>query len=426
MNQTRADVIVIGAGISGLTCARTLMDQGLDVLVLEADRRIGGRIKSDTVDGFVLDHGFQVLQTAYPEARRQLDFKALALSPFWPGVAVRRGRNQYRLSDPIRRPKDVWQTLTAPVGTVADRLRMVRLFAGNRRLGLDGIFSGPEAPGYQFLERYGFSGAMIDRFFRPFFAGACLDPEIRASSRVFRYLFSIFAAGDAALPARGMGAIPQQIARPIPEHKIRLNTRVAFLAADGVTLASGEPLHSRAVVVATEGPEAARLLGASGRARASVGEHCLYFAAEEPPVSRPVLMLNGHKGQLINNIAVPSLTSPGYSASGEALIAVVVLGQPDPGGLETGVRKELGDWFGAAPNTWRHIKTFHIPHALPDQSPPMGPAQARPVRKGVYVCGEHQSIPGIQWALVSGRHTAEQLIRDFGISTRSKEAPHEP
>lgn len=423
MGKNAADVIIIGAGISGLSCARILLDRGIEVLVIEADSRIGGRIKSDITDGFILDHGFQVLQTAYPEARRQLDLKDLSLSPFWPGVAVRRGRRQFRLSDPLRRPLDLWQTLTSPVGSIADRLRILRLLMDNRRLGQDSILSGPETTTAAFLAEYGFSSAMIERFFRPFFAGACLDPEIRASSRVFRYLFSIFASGDAALPARGMGAVPAQLSRGIPPDRIRLNTRALSLEDGGVTLATGERLRAKAVVVAAEGPETFRLLGKQGSPRASVGEHCLYFAAQVPPVTEPVLLLNSHKNELINNIAVPSLAAPSYSASGEALIAVVVLGRPATGGqgLEAPVRKELQSWFGSVAETWRHIKTFHIPHALPDQSPPSESPPGGPVKGSVYVCGEYRGIPGIQWALRSGRNTAERLLQDLGSRGGSKE-----
>ncbi|MEH0018464.1 MAG: NAD(P)/FAD-dependent oxidoreductase [Desulfobacter sp.] len=409
------DAIIIGAGISGLSCARSLMDAGMDVLILEAGSGIGGRIKSDVVDGFILDHGFQVLQTAYPEARRQLDFKDLDLQSFLPGVGVRIHGKVFYISDPLRRPQDLWCTLTAPVGNFMDRLRILRLLWNNRQKGLHGIFASRDMHTMDFLKAYGFSDNMAEQFFRPFFAGACLDPEIKASSRVFRYLFDIFASGDATLPARGMATIPAQLARDIPAEKIRLNAKVLSVENDGVVLDSNERIKASNIVIATQGPETEKLLKRETRQK-SIGEKCLYYSAKTPPVSRPALLLNGHKSELINNIAVPSLTAPTYSSSGDTLVAVVVLGNPELSGsrLEQAVRKELVHWFGNAVSEWRHIKTYDIRHALPDQSPPAENPLHRKTKamENIYTCGEYRNVPGLQWALLSGRLTAEQVIRD--------------
>ncbi|WP_300464067.1 NAD(P)/FAD-dependent oxidoreductase [Desulfobacula sp.] len=415
MEKSNTDVIIIGAGISGLSCAKRLIKEGIRFLVLEAGQTVGGRIKSDRVDGFILDHGFQVLQTTYPEARSLLDFDALDLKLFSPGVAVRTNGQLFYISDPIRRPQDLWGTLTAPIGTITDRLRILRLFAGNKIKGSKGIFESTDMRTIDFLRSYPFSDRIIERFFRPFFAGVCLDPDLNASSRVFRYLFNIFASGDAALPAKGMGAIPIQLSEGIPANQIRLGASVELIGDDGVTLTNGQKITGRTIVIATEGPETQRLLKLPVKSN-SKGERCLYFSAEKPPISSPFLILNGEGKGLINNIAIPTLTAPSYSSSGRHLIAVVVLDHPsmDNESLEHSVRSELRQWFGDPVRNWEHIKTYHIDHALPDQSPPVSnPAMdSGRVRDGVYTCGEYQRIPGIQWALLSGRLTAEQIINE--------------
>jgi phytoene dehydrogenase-like protein len=415
MRKSDTDVIIIGAGISGLSCAKTLMKEGLRFLILEAGQTVGGRIKSDHVDGFILDHGFQVLQTAYPETRSQLDYGALDLQPFSPGVAVRTKEHLFYISDPIRRPQDLWGTLTAPIGTITDRLRILRLFAENKIKGTKGIFESTDMRTIDFLRSYQFSDRIIESFFRPFFAGACLDPDINASSRVFRYLFNIFASGDAALPAKGMGAIPSQLSESIPATRIRFNARVDSIGNDVVTLTNGQTITGKTIVIATEEPETKRLLNIPGKSN-SKGEHCLYFSAENPPISSPFLILNGQGKGLINNLAIPTLTAPSYSSSGRHLIAVVVLDHQsmDNESLVLSVRRELLQWFGDPVKNWSHIKTYHMGHALPDQSPPVSnPAiYSGKVRDGVYTCGEYQSIPGIQWALLSGRMTAEQIIHE--------------
>lgn len=283
MEEMDADVIIVGAGISGLSCARHLMKAGKSFLILEANNRIGGRIKSDIIDGFILDQGFQVLQTAYPEARRQLNYDNLDLKPFSPGVAVRVNKKFFYISDPVRRPQDLLDTLTSPIGTIADRLRILRLFAGNRVKGASNIFESPDLSTIEFLRSYNFSDRIIERFFKPFFAGVCLDPDIVASSRVFRYLLNIFASGDAALPAKGMGQIPSQLAEGIPQDQIRLGAKVESIDNGNVTLTNGQKTNGKAIVIATEGPETQRLLKQPVKP-VSKGERCLYFSAETPPI----------------------------------------------------------------------------------------------------------------------------------------------
>ena len=301
MKTLDTDVIIIGAGISGLSCAKNLMKEGIRFLILEACQRVGGRIKSDRVDGFILDHGFQVLQTAYPEARSLLDYDELNLKPFSPGVAVRKNEQLFYISDPIRRPQDLWGTLTSPIGTITDRLRILRLVAENKIKGPKGIFESTDMRTIDFLRAYPFSDRIIESFFRPFFAGVCLDPEINASSRVFRYLFNIFASGDAALPAKGMGAIPLQLSEGIPANQIRLGTRVELIDNKSVTLTTGQKITGKTIVIATEGPETKRLLKSPVKSM-SKGERCLYFSAENPPISSPFLILNGEGKGLINNL----------------------------------------------------------------------------------------------------------------------------
>ena len=138
---------------------------------------------------------------------------------------------------------------------------MARLALNVRRGGSDGIFAKPDMPTIEFLRSQGFSARIINRFFKPFFAGVCLDPDIQASSRVFNYIFRIFAEGDVALPGQGMGAIPEQLAEMMPQGSIRTGARVESIYQSKVVLSSGEKVKGQAVVLATEGPEKARLAG---------------------------------------------------------------------------------------------------------------------------------------------------------------------
>jgi phytoene dehydrogenase-like protein len=293
---------------------------------------------------------------------------------------------------------------------------MIRLALNVRRVTPSRIFQKQDMPTMEFLRSKGFSEKMIQSFFKPFFAGVCLDPGINASSRVFQYIFRIFAEGDVALPRQGMEAIPAQLAENLPAGSIRTGIRVESIYQGGVDLTSGETIKGQVVVLATEGPETARLLGVPP-AMASRGELCLYFAAKEPPIAEPYLVLNGDGTGWVNSLTVPSIVAPAYAPAGQHLISVVVIGHrsADNTTAEATVRRELTEWFGTVVSDWRHLKTYRIVHALPEQPPPMpDPTVApTPIKPGIFVCGEYGSVPGIQWALLSGRQAAEQVLKDL-------------
>ena len=411
MNQ---DVIIVGAGLSGLCCARHLQQHGVRYVLLEASDRVGGRIRTDLVDGFRLDRGFQVFLTSYPEARRILDYESLQLKPFLPGALVRFGGQFHELTDPWRRPFTAVRSLWSPIGSFSDKLR-VALF---RRQSLSGTveerFCDPETTSLEMLQRAGFSPSMSDRFFLPFLGGIFLDPQLQTSSRMLQFVFRMFSIGTACLPAEGMEAIPRQLASTISPGCIRMGAKVTRVQGDGVVLETGENLIAKAVVVATEGPAAAALL--SGPI-ASCGQSvtCLYFSAPRSPIDKPILILNGDGRGPINNLCVPTIASPSYGPGDRSLISVTALKTTsDLNSLRAKVQEQLCDWFGAMVADWSHLRTYVIPYALPTQFPPALSMPERPVRwqPGIYVCGDHRDNASIQGAMVSGRRVAEAVIQD--------------
>ncbi len=410
------DVVIVGAGIAGLNCAAVLHRNHKTFIILESSDRPGGRIKTDAVDDFQLDHGFQVLQTGYPEASRALDFDTLNLRKFPAGVAVRCNGRFHVIADPRRHPGHLFSTLFSPIGRLKDRFLMLKLANDVSRCSLEELFSEEEKPALKFLEDWGFSTGFIARFFVPFFAGACLDPHIEASSRVLKYIFRVFAQGDAALPSRGMGDIPRQIAGCLPTGSISYNSKVVKLDKTGVMVEDGSKYVGRSVVLATSQKALPALLSDQS-SQPTIGESCFYYSADWlPPFKDPFLLLNGEGRGPINNIAFPSLVAPQYSRSGKTLIAAVVLGKENMAqdNLEQRVRDQCIDWFGRPAKIWKHIHTFTIEHALPLQQPPtMNPYRApEPLSKNLRIIGEHQSLPGIQWSLLSGRMAAEAIIAD--------------
>jgi phytoene dehydrogenase-like protein len=407
------EVVVVGAGLAGLRCARELVERGRSVLVLEASRRVGGRVRTDRVEGFLLDRGFQVLQTAYEEARQALDYKALDLRAFYPGALVRFRGRFHVLADPWRHPVDALSTLFSPIASLADGLRMARLRREVLRADAEAIYRRPETSALERLQTLRFSPEVIDRLFRPFFAGVFFDPFLSVSSRAFEFYLRAFVAGDMALPANGIQAIPEQLAAGLPPGSVRALSRVSTVGDGRVVLESGEEIETDAVVIATDGGEANRLLG-SGEAPPMRSTTCLYFAADQPPVTRPMLLINGDGQGHVNSVLVPSLLSPAYAPPGQHLITVNVLGNPDKliSVLENSVRSQLHEWFGPTVRDWQHLKTYRIPRALPMQTPPVEyPAAVNPrVGPGLFLCGEYRNAPSTNWALASGRRAAAAVL----------------
>lgn len=410
---SKPDVIVIGAGLAGLCCALRLQQGGRAVLLLEASDGPGGRVRTDRLDGFLLDRGFQVLLTGYPEAQKILDYGALGLHSFYPGALVRYGGGLHRLADPWRRPLDAGKSLFSSIGTLTDKIHVGRLRARILAGTVEDLFLRPETTTLEALKEFHFSDKMIDRFFRPFLGGIFFDCELAFSSRMFEFVFRMFSQGDTAIPAAGMGAVPAQLASRLSPGTLRVGARVSSISEDGVILVSGESIPARVVVVATEGPEAARLLKDEKRP-SSRSVTTMYFAAEKTPLSEPLLVLNGDGKGPVNSLCVPSVIAPSYAPQGRTLVSASTIGNPGESDteLEAAVRAQMREWFGREVEGWRHLRTYRISHALTPQDPPVfnPTAPTVPVRPGIFTCGEYRSAASLQWAMFSGRMAAEAIL----------------
>ena len=410
--RTETDVVVVGAGLAGLACARELALAGRETVVLEASDDVGGRARTDVVDGFRLDRGFQVLLTAYPTAGRVLDYDRLDLRPFEPGSRVRVGGGFHEVSDPFRRPARTLATLRAPIGSAADKRRVAALSLKLRNRSVADILSAREVSTLDRLRQLRFSERMIDSFFRPFLGGVFLDPELETSSRMFEFVFKMFGAGPVSVPASGMGALAKQLADALPAGSVHLESPVAATDARSVTLASGDTVRARAVVLATDWESTCRLAGLaeSPSFRPAL---CWYFEADEPPVEDGILVLDGEGRGPVTNLAVMSRVSDRYAPAGKELISATVLGEAEPGAdLLRRVRAQMREWFGPQVDGWREIRPYRIRAALPDQSLKAGGVNPRPnlTPAGVHVCGDHRVHGSIEGAIQSGVAAAGQVV----------------
>ncbi len=404
------DVIVVGAGLAGLVCAHDLVQAGVECAVLEASDGVGGRVRTDVVDGFQLDRGFQILLTAYPEIQRRLDLEALDLRQFSPGAVVRTTKGNYTVGDPLRRPSQILPTLAAPIGSLADKVRLARLVLSVRTTSAADLLRAPDGTTLSRLQGLGFSPQMIDSFWRPLFAGIQLDPDLEVSRRRFDVILKMLAVGSTAVPAAGMGAVPAQLAAALPDGTVRLQTRVESVEGTAVRLASGEVLTARAVVVATEGPEAHRLLGSQVEDPGSRATACCWFAATAPPLAGTALALDGTGSGPVRNLAVMSEVAPSYAPAGRTLVAAAIPGpdalRPD---LLPQVVEQLSWWFDSATADWQHLRTDVIPHGQPRQAPPFDPQRRVVLGEGRFVCGDHRDTASLQGAMFSGERTARAV-----------------
>ena len=410
--DTSADVIIVGGGLAGLTCACYLSENGVPFRLLEASDRTGGRVRTEEVDGFLLDRGFQVFLTAYPEAKQLLNYDGLELSSFEPGALIRFNGGFRRFTDPWRRPSCLLATALSPVATLSDKLRVASFRSYTSRDSLEDIYARENRTTLDLLQQRGFSDVVIERFFRPFLGGVFIDDQLETSSRMCEFVFRMFSQGEVALPATGMQCIPQQLESKLPEDSVMTNARVECIEGKQVTLSSGQRLSGQAVVIATQEPVAWKMLGISKTSEARRVTN-LYFSSPKPPIEEPILVLNGDGHGPVNNMCVPSQIAHSYAPSGQSLVSLTVLkSYADQEALTSEVLAQMRDWFGPEVDAWRHLKTLEIDYALPVMSPTSQEPLKRQAMIGddVFICGDHCDTASINGAMASGRRAAEAII----------------
>lgn len=400
-------VLIVGGGLAGLCCALELSKKGLPSLILEAGHSVGGRVRTDEFDGFRLDHGFQVYLSAYPEGLEVLDYAQLDFRAFQPGALVRAGGRFHRFADPWRNRAELMSAMTSRVGTLMDKVRLQRLRKRLMAKSTEAILAGDQKTTLGYLREAGFSRRIIDGFFRPLFGGIMLDSSLHPSSHMFEFVFKMMAEGDTVVPAKGMQRIPEQIASKLPPDSIRFGSKVVAVTPSSVTLESGERMEGPAVVVACEGAEASRL-DRSIPARRWRSVRSVYYEAPEPPLDGPWLVLNGNNQWPVNNLVVMTEISKEYGPEGKALVSISALGKPTQSEdeVQIAIRSQLERWFGKVVRSWRHLRSYSIEHAQPDSSGLPEEQVPTRVSSGVFVAGDHLTMPSIHFAMQSGRLTA--------------------
>ena len=406
-------VVIVGAGVAGLTCALRLRERGVESVVLESSDAVGGRVRTDTVSGFRLDRGFQVMLSAYPACQRYLDFDALNLETFDPGAVVRIGSGWQRVVDPRRRWSDIWPTLASDVGTMGDKLRILKWAWSARKSSVDFTGLDDDYSSLEHLSKKGFSERMIGRFWRPWLSGIFLEPKLETSHRMLEFVFGMFARGSAVIPQAGMQAIPEQLAQGLGRETVRLNQSVESIEENALVLSDGARIRGDAIVLAVDVSSAHRL-GVTNGPSEWHESRCIYYAAPEPPFTDALLRLNGEFTGVINHLAALDQVNPMCSPKGQSLMMVGIRpgDRRDNEEVEGEAQRQLLAWFGDQVESWRILRHDRIKQALPARRS----LKAQSAKTGhplIYRCGDYLRHPSLQGAMESGEEAADAIADSF-------------
>lgn len=411
MADTDTDVLVVGAGLAGLRCARALQEAGRAVTVLEAATYVGGRVSTEHLDGFTCDRGFQVLNPAYPAVRDWVDVPALRMQYFAVGAMIRAAGGMRVLADPVRAPQHLGRTLRSGLLDLGDLWALSRWMAPAMAAPQRSMTQ-PDAPLTTALNDVGARGHLrhvLDRFL----AGVLVDSHGTTSANYTRLLLRVFALGRPGLPVGGMQRLPEQLAVGLD---VRLDHPVEAIRRRGPEVeveTGGGSFSARAVVVATGTREAQQLCGVPSRP--TKGLVTWWYAVDRAPLDEALLVLEGrgHDAPVgpVWNAAVVSNAAPSYAPAGRHLVqATTLLDRPDGDAPEEQVRAHLGDMFGCDTSGWRVLVRHRVEHALPAVPPPLDPHSPVRLDDQVFVCGDHRETSSIQGALVSGQRAAAAVI----------------
>jgi phytoene dehydrogenase-like protein len=409
------DAVVVGAGLAGLTAARILHRLGYAVLVLEQHEEVGGRIRTDLVDGFRLDHGFQLFNPGYPAGPRTFDYSALDLRPFAAGVDVVRGGARWRLADPRRAPRDaaqvVWNVMR---GQPAPPWELAPFAAYAAACGTEPVArlrQRADRPIGEALRAWGVGRNAIERVIGPFLSGVFADLDLDTGRRYADLVLRTFVRGTPAVPAAGMQALPAQIAADLPDGVVRTGTPVTAVADGTVTTGSGS-VAGRAVLIATEAPAAAALL--PGLATAEMAALTTWYFAADQQRADPYLIVDGSGSPLLCNVAVMTDAAPEYSDAGRQLVAASAVGHHDDAATAEEARVECARLLGVPAADLEPVGRYPIRDALPRHLPGTPLRRDPVVADRILVIGDHRSTPSIQGAIVSGEQGAEAAARILG------------
>ncbi|OEY71396.1 NAD(P)/FAD-dependent oxidoreductase [Salegentibacter salarius] len=410
MEKSEYKIKIVGAGLSGLIAAKVLEDHGYAPEIYEASDSVGGRIKTDLVEGYQLDRGFQVLLSAYPKALQYLDYQSLELQELLPGAVIYENAKLKTIGDPLRASSLIMPTIFSGIGTFSDKLKILSLYTDLKKLSVNDIFERKETTTLAYLQEKGFSEEIISKFFKPFFSGIYLEPNLETSSRMFEFVFKMFGEGLAVIPKKGMGEISKNLARQLKNTKIHLNTPVKQVKEGEIILENQEVIPTNATIIATEA--SALVSNLKNQETQWKSCHSFYFETEKRTIEKPIIGLISDKDAMINNIFYH--TSVATESHGEKeLLSVTVVKQTDLSEAELlkKVEEDLKNYCRVGDA--RFLKHYFIKKALPKISPlhyEIDPTETQ-LTDTIFLAGDQLLNSSQNAAMLSGERAAFGLIQ---------------
>ena len=410
MNKKDCKIHIIGGGVSGLIAARVLEKKGFNPIILEASERVGGRIKTDIIEGYQLDHGFQVLLTAYPAVKKYLDYDALNLQFFLPGAYIFKANTQSIIGDPLRDVSLLISTLFSGIGSISDKFKILKLNHKIKKKSLNDIFLEKEQTTLSYLKEFGFSKDMLNDFFIPFFSGIFLENKLETSSRMFEFVYKMFGEGHAAIPKAGMEAIPKQLLNNLKTTTFQYNTEVANVKDGQITLTNGSKLESDfTILTIPPGGLVSNIKNQPTEWRSCV---TLYFETNKRVIHKPLIGLIVKPDSLVNNIvynsSLASVTKPAHE-----LLCVTVIDDQNLSDHELVVAVEQELEVLCNISITRFIKQYRITKALPkleNLKYELKPSETQ-LSKSLFVAGDTQLNASFNAAMISGEQAALAVIK---------------
>lgn len=403
------EIVIIGAGLSGLAAANYLVSQGKKVGVFEALNQVGGKVSTEKYQGFTLDKGFQVLLDGYPESKKQLDYQSLNLNRFRRGAMLRYKGRFLSLDDPFRNPFNPFSLVKAGWMASSDLWSLGKLYWRLFATPAQTLMEKPGKTALEVLRSNHFSEDLIDHFFRPFLGGILLDQTLNCPGSLVDYVLKMFMQGYACLPADGMQAIPEQLAAKLSSEVMFFSHKAAKIEDHQVYFSNGKKVQAKHIILATDYWSAAKILDLPNpKPGREVG--CWYFSSSQAPYKDRALMLNCEGKGVVNHIVVLNEIAPSYAPKGQFLISVSVLENHLTSSdevIEGKIRKQMQEWFGQQVLNWNFLKSYRIKNAHPSTYP------IRDLPSHIHFAGDYLETPSIQSALATGRQAAEKVIAIF-------------
>ena len=403
--QQKEQIYIIGAGVSGLIAAYELEQEGYKPIIIEQSSEVGGRVKTINEKGYALDLGFQVLLSAYPLAKKYLDMDKLQLRKLESGALVYANGKSYKIGDPLRNWKLLFPTIMADIGSIRDKFKILKLNSRLKNKSIEDIFESPESTTQEFLVEFGFSSKIIQRFFKPFFAGIFLEPDLKTSSRMFEFVYKMFGEGYATIPKLGIGEISKQLKNKLQHTEFIFNCNVENVTNEHVLIDSGEKKAHQGVIIATNA--SSLLANLKDQEIAWKGCMCLYFEVDKTNIPNDTIALIAEPNNLANNLyAYKDLSSRKIILS----VTTLAYGNKSEKEVIDKIVTEVKKYAGSS--QVKYIQHYKINHALPDiQNLKMTAlASESQVLDNVFLAGDYLFNGSLNAAMESGRLAAMGLM----------------